>query len=325
MKKQLFILLILLSACTSTQRVSYVTGTSQASINLPPDARNVTLLNRVRLGYPYNRSTTVLNPNNPDILNSAFNSLRNGIRQQNYLRIFSESASFKVNANGNMPTRLSFSDLKQVGMGSDLVVSLERFGQKIEDTYTVEIRREDLGNATFREVDIVIGKRQIDVTIGWRLYNTKTGEVVDTWEESDDYFYEAEARTRVRATQLLDVNYRNEMMSLGRVYGQKYASRISPTEFRRTEELYSDGNDALQKGIAAVQIENWDQAAEIWQSGITRETKRRLKAMLMHNLAINEQRKGNDTEARQWAAKAADQHPLGVKTQGIVGFAPRAF
>lgn len=325
MKKQLLILLTLLSACATTQRVSYVTGTSKATIELPAGARNVTLLNRVRLGYPYNRSTTVLDPNNPDILNAAFNTLRNGIRQQSYLRIFSESSSFKVNANGMMPAALSTSDLKQVGMGSDLVVSLEKFGQKIEDTYTVEIRREDLGNSTFREIDFIIGKRKIDVTIGWRLYDTKTGEIVDTWEETDNYFYEAEARTRVRTTQLLTNNYRNEMINLGRVYGQKYASRISPTEFRRTEELYSDGNEALRKGIAAVQLENWDEAAKIWERGTKRETKRRLNAMLMHNLAINEQRKGNDGDARQWAAKAADLHPLGVRTQSVVGFAPRAF
>jgi hypothetical protein len=47
--------------------------------------------------------------------------------------------------------------------------------------------------------------------------------------------------------------------------------------------------------------------------------------MLLHNLAINQERQGNTDEAKRLAAKAADQHPIGVKTQSIVGFAPAAY
>lgn len=325
MKKQLIILLTLLSACASTQQVSYVTGVSQATIELPEGARNVTLLNRVRLAYPYNRSTTVLDPNNPDLLNAAFNTVRSSIRNQSYLRIFSESNTHRQNANGTYPPALSVSDLKQVGMGSDMVISLEKFGQQIEDTYTIDIRRENLGNNTFREVDFFIGKRTIDLTLGWKLYNTKTGEIIDSWEEKDQYFYESEARTRARATQLLDVNYRREMQNLGMNYGRRYAARISPTEYRRNAPLYSDGNEALQKGIIAVRGENWDEAQQIWERGLKREEKRRKRAMLLHNLAINQERLGNTDEARRIAAQAAKEHPLGVKTQGQVGFAPSAY
>jgi len=325
MKKQLLILLVLFSACSSTQQVSYVTGVSDATITLPEGARNVTLLNRVRLGYPYNRSTTVLDPNNPDLLNAAFNTLRSSIKNQSYLRIFSESSSFNQNANGTFPTALSISDLKQVGMGSDMVIALEKFDQRIVDAYTVDIRRENLGNSTYREVDFYIGKRTISVSLGWKLYNTKTGQIIDTWEEQDDYFYESESRTRARATQLLNINYPREMQNLGIRYGSRYASRISPTEYRNTAPLYSDGNEALQKGILAVRGENWDEAQTIWERGVRREVKRRKKAMLLHNLAINQQRLGNTDEARRIAAQAADTHPLGVETQSIVGFAPSAY
>lgn len=326
MKKQLLILSVLfLAACASTQQVSYVTGVSQATIALPDGARNITLLNRVRLAYPYNRSTTVLDPNNPDLLNAAFNTLRSSIKNQSYLRIFSESSTLKQNANGTYPQALSASDLKQVGMGSDLVISLEKFGQQIEDTYTIDIRRENLGNNTYREVDFYIGKRTINVTLGWTLYNTKTGAIVDTWEEQDAYFYESEARTRARATQLLNINYRREMQNLGITYGRRYAARISPTEYRRNAPLYSNGNEALQKGILAVRSENWDEAEAIWERGLKREQKRRKRAMLLHNLAINQERKGNTDEARRLAAQAAEQHPLGVETQSIVGFTSSAF
>ncbi|MFT4827059.1 MAG: hypothetical protein ACI96L_000343, partial [Paracoccaceae bacterium] len=44
-----------------------------------------------------------------------------------------------------------------------------------------------------------------------------------------------------------------------------------------------------------------------------------------HNLAINQEQMGNNTEARRLAAKAASEHPIGAKTQSIVGFSPRAY
>ncbi|MDB4160958.1 DUF6340 family protein [Bacteroidia bacterium] len=322
MKKQLIILLTLLSACASTQQVSYVTGVSQATVTLPEGARKVTVVNRVRLAYPYNKSTTLLNPNNPNLLNAAFSTLQSSIQNQGYLRILSQSNAFKQNANSIFPTPLSTLDLKQMATGSDLVISLEKFGQRIEDTYTIDIRRENLGNSTYREVDFYIGKRTINVSLGWKLYNTETGEVIDTWEEKDNYFYESEARTRVRATELLRANYRRELQNKGNKYGRRYAARISPTVNRRTVPLYSNGNEALQKGILAVRGKNWKEAKKIWTNGLLYEEKRRKKAMLLHNLAINQVRKGDVDKARRFAAQAAEQHPLGVKTQGLVGFAP---
>ncbi|MFT4875892.1 MAG: hypothetical protein ACI8S2_000622, partial [Bacteroidia bacterium] len=101
MKKQFLILLVLFSACASKQQVSYVTGESKATITLPEGARDVTLLNRVRLAYPYNNSTTMLNPNNPDLVNAAFNTLGNTIKNKSSLRIVSESNNYKYNANGS--------------------------------------------------------------------------------------------------------------------------------------------------------------------------------------------------------------------------------
>ncbi|MDB4173636.1 DUF6340 family protein [Bacteroidia bacterium] len=325
MKKNLFIALIFLSACASTQQVSYVTGVADAQIDLPQGARTVTLLNRVRLAYPYNESTTLLNPNNPDLLNGAFNTMRSRIRSQNYLRIFSEADQFKHTANGNFPLAMSTANLNQVGMGSDLVISLEKFEQHIEDSYTIEIRRQNLGNNTYREVDFIIGKRKIDVQLGWRLYNVKTGEIINEWEEKDNYFYEAESTSRERTTNLLNQNYRREMINLGVYYGERYANAVSPIEYRRQAKLYDNGNDALQRGIIAVRQEKWEEAAQIWQDGLQVEDKRRKKAMLLHNLAINQERLGNTTEARRLAAEAADQHPVGVKTQSVVGFASSAF
>jgi len=326
MKKQILILLVLFSACASTHPVSYVTGISEATISLPEGARNVSIINRIRLAYPTNNANVLLlNANNTDLLNATVNTFRNTLRSQNYLTIVNESQAHKSNANGTYPAALSTTDLKQIGMGSDLVISLEKFSQRIEDSYTIEIRRQNLGNNTFREVDFYIGKRKIDVQLGWRLYDTKTGVIIDEWEENDNYFYESEGLTRVRATQLLNINYRREMQNLGNSYGRRYASRISPTTHQQTVALYSAGNDALVAGINAAKNGQWHEAQNIWERGLKTEVKRKKRAMLLHNLAINQEQMGNNAEARKLAAQAAEEHPLGAKTQSIVGFAPRAY
>jgi hypothetical protein len=76
----------------------------------------------------------------------------------------------------------------------------------------------------------------------------------------------------------------------------------------------------LENGAKAAAQEKWDQAQNTWLEGVEFEVKRKKLAYLYHNLAINEERKGNTNKAREYARLAANQHPVGVKTQSIVGF-----
>ncbi|MDA8886565.1 DUF6340 family protein [Bacteroidia bacterium] len=321
MKKYLLILVVILGSCKSTQKISWNTGVTEATVKLPAGASKATLLNRVRIAYPYNNTkSTVLNPNVNEIMNGAINGLRRQIRNQKFLSIFSESSDFKSIANGKFPAALTPSNVSQVGMGSEVLVSLEMLDQAMNDSYTIEIRRENLGNNVYREVDYYVGKRNINLKLGWRLYDVKTGAIIDQWEQQENYFYEAESRERIRATNLLNSNYRTELLNLGTRYGSRYAGRISPTAHLSTREIYSAGNEYLVSGIKAVRTENWEEAEKQWLRGIKKETKTKKLAMLYHNLAMNEDRKGNNPQAREYAKLAANQHPLGIKTQSVVGF-----
>lgn len=324
--KYLFLLaVIVFSGCISTQRVSYVSGVSETDVTLPEGTKNVTLLNRVRLAYPYDLSSTILDPNNPTVLNKASNEIKRQLRTQSTLSIYNESSSFRHNADGDFPAELTILEAQQVGAGSDLIVSIEKFGQHIADKYTIEIRRQNLGNNVYRDMDLYIGKREIRLSLGCKLYHTKTGAVIDTWQRQETYFYEAEALTRQRVTQLLNINYSRELQNLGFKYGHQFALRIAPTEYKNTVEIYDKGNENLEKAMTAVQLKNWAAAQELWEQGLQYEKNRRKRAMLLHNLAINEKRLGHTDKARSIALRAAEQHPLGVKTQSFVGFLPAAF
>jgi tetratricopeptide (TPR) repeat protein len=321
MKKYIFILTLFLASCASTQSLSWQTGVSDATIKLPDGTKNMSFLNRVRIVYPFNHTkSTVLNPNVKEIMNGAVNGFRNQIRNQRFLTIFSSSEEFKYTANGSFPTALNQTQIGQIAVGSDILVSLEMLDQAINDAYKVEIRRVNLGNNTYREVDYYLGKRTVDLKLGWRMYNTKTGAVIDEWKQEETYFYEAESLERIRATNILNSNYRRELTNLGSRYGSQYASRISPTAHTIAHKFYAGGNEYLNKGITKARAEQWDEAEKIWLQGSKKETKQKKIAMAFHNLALNEERKGNNLKAREYAKLAANQHPIGVETQSIVGF-----
>ena len=322
LNKSFYILCLLaLSACVSTQNVSWNVAVMEATLELPAGTQTAGLLNRVRIAYPYNaNNSTIQNPNVPDIMNGAISGLRSQISVQKYLSIGNPVYDYVHTADGSFPEPLSLADLQQLAGGNDLLISLEMLDQYIADEYVVEIRRADLGNKTYREVDYFIGTRSVNLKLGWRVYDVNTGEILDEWEQAEDYFYEAESRERVRCTALLNQNYKRELNNLGDRYGRRYASRISPTRHMRTLHIYDAGSIALREGAAATRSEQWDEAMGIWVDGLKIEKKRKKRAMLYHNLAIYEERLGKNAKARDYAQMAANEHPLGVKTQSIVGF-----
>ena len=313
-----FILPFIMSSCVTQQKISWETGVTEATIKLPSETKSIGVLNRVRLGYSFNN--TGLNPNIPDFIVACINNFKNQVRRQKFLSVSNTQEKYKKKADGQFPDTLNSNEIISSGIGNDIIASLEMLDQKISDTYTIDIRRENLGNNTYKEVDYIIGKRTIEVKTGWRLYNAKSGTLIDQWAQNKTYFYEAESIDRSRATLLLNSNYRREMANLGAELGRQYAQRISPTKHLRTRNIYASGNLYLENGARAAAQEKWKDAKETWLEGIEYEVKRKKLAYLYHNLAINEERKGNIEKAREYARLAANQHPVGVKTQSKVGF-----
>ncbi len=322
LNKSLFILcLVAFSACLSTQKVSWNVAITDATIDLPEGAQTASLLSRVRIAYPYNATnSTIQNPNIPDIINGAIAGLRNQLSAQRFLSVGNPLSDYNYTANGTFPNPLALAEIQRLAGTNDVLISLEMLDQNIVDAYTIEIRREYLGNKTYREVDYFIGKRSINLKLGWRLYDAKTGKMLDQWEQAENYFYEAESRERVRCTALLNQNYKRELNNLGDRYGRRYATRISPIKHIRTLHIYDSGNAALIDGATATRAEQWEKAMSIWIDGLKVEKKGKKRAMLYHNLAIYEEHLGKNTKARDYAQMAANEHPLGVKTQSIVGF-----
>jgi hypothetical protein len=227
---------------------------------------------------------------------------------------------YKEKADGSLPNKLTASELKNVSRDADFVASLEMLEQRYRDDYTIEIRRENLGDNVYKEVDFFVGKRTVIFNLGWRLYNAKTGEMIDEWETNDEYSYEAESRVRVNATNLLESKYPLELNNLGQRLGRDFATRVSPTNHYIYRNIYTTGNKYLENGAIDVRKEDWENAEKNWLKGVKFEKNRKKLAKLYHNLAMAEEKKGNPEKAKEYAKLASYQHPLGRKTQGTVGY-----
>ena len=320
MNKLLYFSFFLLFACGTTTTVNYPIGTTEAAIVLPESNKKIITLNRVRLGYSVINREGQMTPNSTDALTGGLNGFSNGIQSRRYYNNIAQVANFQQSANGLFADSLSLEEIKQVARDADYVVSLEMFDQYYSDNYTIEIRRQEVGEKTYREVDYFVGKRTIYVTMGWRLYSASTGEILDEQTYEEQYFYEAESLRRTNATQLLENNFKREMSNLGFRLGSKFAARISPTNHYTYRTIYVKGNDFLIKGAQHVRAEDWVKAEDQWLKGTKRGTKRKNLAKLYHNLAMASEKKGNLEQAKEYAKLAANQHPIGVKTQSIVGY-----
>jgi tetratricopeptide (TPR) repeat protein len=312
---------ILLSAC-SMQRVSYQTGTSETQMTLPDNNKSVVIINRVRVPNMFQFDNGYATSNSPFAINGAISGLRGELNRRKYFTISANTSTHIKTADGIYPDSLDKSALHGITRTSDIAVSLEMFGQNIRDDYTIEIRKERIADRVYKEVDYYVGRRTIQLTMGWRLYSTVTGEMLDEQTFTDNYYYEGEALSRMAATQLLENNFRREMTNLGAKYGREYAAKISPINFYTYREIYDKGNSFLEKGSVSVRAENWEEAEEIWSKGIkgVGESNRKKLAKLYHNLAVASERKGDLEQAKEYAKLAANQHPIGVKTQSIMGY-----
>jgi hypothetical protein len=321
MKLKLIAILLIFSAFgCGTQSVYYPTGTSKATIDLPDNNGRIVVLNRVRLGVSVVSDNGFFIPNIKNGMNGALTGFRNEINNRRYFTNVANIEDYKEKADGSFPNKLTASELKNVSRDADFVASLEMLEQRYRDDYTIEIRRENLGDNVYKEVDFFVGKRTVIFNLGWRLYNAKTGEMIDEWETNDEYSYEAESRVRVNATNLLESKYPLELNNLGQRLGRDFATRVSPTNHYIYRNIYTTGNKYLENGAIDVRKEDWENAEKNWLKGVKFEKNRKKLAKLYHNLAMAEEKKGNPEKAKEYAKLASYQHPLGRKTQGTVGY-----
>ena len=217
-----------------------------------------------------------------------------------------------TNAGVNMAEPLSWSEIESICQryGSDAVLAIENYDtdalvntssylEKYKDKQGVERTR-----TKWRAV------ANLDVTIGWRLYDPKTRIIEDEFSVHLDESYSSNGDQESQArNNLPDPVYRSFELSYRA--GQRYGMRIAPVFVNVSRSFYSKAKgfykENMKEAARLAGAGKWDEASEIWTDLVSRADQK-TAGRAAHNLAVASERMGRLQEALEWAEKAWTQY-----------------
>lgn len=282
---------MLLAACTVNKPIEVL---HPAIIDMPHDIQRVYVVNKSEVAPGGNRNGQVLEGiisgegirGDKYGAEAAANGFAEFIRQNNRLEIANAQPT-KVISKGKDPRQTSLSkffiDSVCTATNAQAVVSLEYFDTDHPNGVT------DVVQGTFYNNIVVKSK--------WVMY-LRDGVPFDTralrsnWVNTPEYYG-------------IDLPGNNMVTErAGYVTGIDYARHLVPNMQLESRVLYSAGSPEIKHGLRAADLGEWQQAEEIWLKASNNEQKPKVKARLLHNIAVAYEVKGDIKRAHEYASKA---------------------
>ncbi|GEM_PF-3936187 len=173
------------------------------------------------------------------------------------------------------------------------------------------------------DIDIIIGldymrpglaftgdtKKPINVEQGyieglWRLYDTNTGDIIDTHSFSDSITIRGYQGDLV----YYDFVQYVVLSGLDRKSfdnGVEYARRIAPYWGVETRKIYYQGHIEMGRALSFAQENEWSKAEHIWKE-LAKRSNKQLKASCFFNLAVASEVKGDYDKAFEYLIKSKE-------------------
>jgi hypothetical protein len=205
----------------------------------------------------------------------------------------------------NFPDPLPADEVKRLCelAKSDALVTIEAFDSDSRLDYGSRVKKEKVNNV-MSDVTYQTVNAGIRVTVGWRMYRAKDGAIVDQFRMIETINFNQEGRTRQEAESRLPG--RDAMTrDIGRIVGDKYATRISPAIFWVTRDYFGKANGAPEMRDArnSARISDWTSAAKIW-SIVSENPNPKTASKAMYNMAVASEVLGDLNNAIMWTEKA---------------------
>lgn len=302
-----FILLplcFMLMQCVTTRSTRFRAATTQVDVSFPDSITKIKVLNRTR---PLSRGIIkAISDNqglsyvNRDGVQSTLNGFRSQINSNNYYTINYTNKVAKADQSAAFPSPLSLDEIMEVYSGQDFVLaSLEIFQVQENDSYIPEQKMQLDPNGNEYFINIIKGTRMLTAASGWRLYNTKTGEVIDEFVLDHEHFYEVEGVDQINAKVKLTERREEAYNSLGFLLGSTYANHISPVAHYVNRYYYSKSKSCPELKLATtfIKTDDWETAKAIWEDGLKANTVEKDLAKLHYNIGVYYERVGNLDQA----------------------------
>ena len=209
---------------------------------------------------------------------------------------------------GDFPPPIAIATVQEVCNMSNAqaLVTIEAFDSDTRLTCVPEKRTRKTREGATEEYIVYRATKHVDVTVGWRLYDGRTGAVVDEFRMFETVSFFAEGATEAIA--FANLPTRDYMTrEIGRVAGLAYSERISPTWNWVGRAYYGRGNDALKAGKRAVKVRDYARAAEHWTQAQA-DVKPKVKGRATYNMALAAELDGRLADALELTREAYRQY-----------------
>lgn len=209
---------------------------------------------------------------------------------------------------GDFPPPLPTQTVVEVCSGSnaDALVTIEAFDSDTRLGVVQEKRTRKTREGVTETYFVFKATKNVDVTVGWRLYDGRTGAVLDEFRMFETVGFGAEGNTEALAYANLP-GRDHVTREVGRVTGLNYSARISPTWMWVNREYFKKGSDALKASKHAVRVNDWERAREWWAKSLN-DPNPKVQGRATHNMALSEELNGNLQGALELAREAAAKY-----------------
>ncbi|MTI40624.1 DUF6340 family protein [Fulvivirga lutimaris] len=305
---------IVIGSCSGTRTVT-MNAMRPAEITFPPEVNSLLILDRTKFNKnAVNIIEGILTGEMPGEDLAGVQELMNSFQQQlSYSPRFSTKlATERLNGNSvtsAFPAQLSWNEVNKLcsKYGTDAIVSIEMFDtdfvvtngkRKVKKTVTEGDVKKEV------EVDEFYAEGIGNITIGIRLYDPIAQTIVDQQLLNNSNTWSAGGATLKDAmAQLIDKSAATRALSRG--VGKDYAYKIAPMPVRISRMFYGKSKKAieLEQGSRLADVNKWQEAADKWESGISRAPAKEA-GKLAYNTAIAYEVLGDLPKAKEWAQKS---------------------
>lgn len=312
--KQLFLFFTLtlalgLGSCTRTVRLQVM---RPADIDVPKDIQAIATANRYKPDKP-NRVWNVLEGlvsgegigQDRRGAEACLEGLSNVLMVSPRFKFAQLAIDLRGTGTQNFPDPLPADEVKRLCelAKSDALVTIEAFDSDSKLDYGTRVKKEKV-NDVMSDVTYQTVNAGIRVTVGWRMYRASDGAIVDQFRMIETINFNQEGRSRQEAESRLP-NRDAMTRDIGRIVGDKYATRISPAIFWVNRDYFGKAKGApeMKDAKKSAIINDWTNAAKIW-SIVSENSNPKTASKAMYNMAVASEVLGDLNNAIMWTEKA---------------------
>lgn len=306
----LFFLVIATTAFTGcVSMTSFPGATTQPEKPLPENVKSLAVVNRTKPTLTVEvvakniADRVIIRGDRPGI-EQCLGALCDQMRTSNYYKVNSLADRLSSYQSASFPPPMAKEHIIGIGkqFGADALIVLEIFDDQTNLSFVpgVQMQMDAAGNDY--PLNIVTANQNTHLTVGWRVYNTKDGAIIEEYKAERDFQWSANGINEQNAREKLLVPP-GALEAAGAEIGNAYAARISPVTATIARYYYGKTNSQFKLAKQCVKNKNWERAKKIWESQMN-DKNPKIAGKAAYNLAVYYERSGNLDKALEMARKA---------------------